>query len=362
MRLRRKLSVAGSSGVTDDTCKTAAFMKNKENILEIDGLRVYFHTDEGIVKAVDGISLDIPKDTTVCIVGESGCGKSVTGMTIMRLLKEPPAKIEEGRISLNLDDRVVDIAKMNNDSMRKIRGREIAMIFQEPMTSLNPVFTIGEQLMEGILLHRPDIENARLKETVIELLKTVGISRPEEIVKSYPHELSGGMKQRIVIAMALSCEPKLIIADEPTTALDVTIQAQVLELMRELKKRSKTSIILITHDLGVVAEMADMVVVMYAGRIVEEGTVSDIFKNPLHPYTRGLMKARPSVVADKKERLFSIEGSVPSPVGLPDYCYFKNRCDRTSEELCSGEYPQLINVTKTHKVSCHVVHKETGNE
>lgn len=336
-----------------------AVMNNTDNILEIDNLRVYFHTDEGIVKAVDGVSLDIPRNKTIGVVGESGCGKSVTSMTIMRLLQEPPAKIEEGEIRLNLGERTVDIAKMNKDSMRKIRGKEVAMIFQEPMTSLNPVFTIGEQLMEGIVLHRPDISNADLKNKVIELLKTVGISRPEEIVKSYPHELSGGMKQRIVIAMALSCEPKLIIADEPTTALDVTIQAQVLELMRELKERIKTSILLITHDLGVVAEMADIVVVMYAGRIVEQGTVYEIFENPLHPYTRGLMKARPSA-AGKADRLFSIAGSVPSPVGLPKYCYFRNRCD-SSEELCEGDYPELISVTPTHKVSCYVAHKEKNN-
>ncbi len=336
----------------------AAVMNDEDNILEIDNLRVYFHTDEGVVKAVDGVSLDIPKNATVGIVGESGCGKSVTSMTIMRLLQEPPAKIEEGEIRLNLGEKTVDIAKMNKDSMRKIRGKEVAMIFQEPMTSLNPVFTIGEQLMEGIVLHRPDISNAELKDKVIELLKTVGISRPEEIVKSYPHELSGGMKQRVVIAMALSCEPKLIIADEPTTALDVTIQAQVLELMRELKERIKTSIMLITHDLGVVAEMADIVVVMYAGRIVEQGTVYEIFENPLHPYTRGLMKARPS--AGKTDRLFSIAGNVPSPVGLPKYCYFRNRCD-SSEELCEGDYPELISVTPTHKVSCYVAHKERQN-
>jgi len=355
MRLRKR--DAGVSSSTDATA--AATMKNMNNILEIDGLRVYFHTDEGVVKAVDGVSLDVPKNTTVGIVGESGCGKSVTSMTIMRLLKEPPAKIEEGEIRLNLGEKAVDISKMNNDSMRKIRGREVAMIFQEPMTSLNPVFTIGEQLMEGIVLHRPDIANGELKNKVIELLKTVGISRPEEIVKSYPHELSGGMKQRVVIAMALSCEPKLIIADEPTTALDVTIQAQVLELMRELKERLKTSIMLITHDLGVVAEMADIVVVMYAGRIVEQGTVHEIFENPLHPYTRGLMKARPSA-ANKTERLFSIAGSVPSPVGLPKYCYFKNRCD-SSEELCEGDYPELVSVTPTHKVSCYVAHKERDN-
>lgn len=334
-------------------------MKDNDNILEIDNLKVYFHTDEGVVKAVDGVSLDIPKNATVGIVGESGCGKSVTSMTIMRLLQEPPAKIEAGEIRLNLGDDTVDIVKMSKDSLRKIRGKEVAMIFQEPMTSLNPVFTIGEQLMEGILLHQPKIANAELKSKVIDLLKTVGISRPEEIIKSYPHELSGGMKQRVVIAMALSCEPKLIIADEPTTALDVTIQAQVLELMRELKERVQTSIMLITHDLGVVAEMADIVVVMYAGRVVEQGTVFEIFENPLHPYTRGLMKARPSV-ANKTDRLFSIAGNVPSPVGLPDYCYFKNRCD-LNEDICEGDYPELISVTPTHKVSCYVAHKERAN-
>lgn len=339
--------------------EASANMKDSSNVLEIDDLKVHFFTDDGVVKAVDGISLDIPKNTTVGIVGESGCGKSVTSMSIMRLLQEPPASIVGGEIRLNLGDDALDLAKMNKDSMRRIRGKEVAMIFQEPMTSLNPVFTIGEQLMEGILVHRPDIGNAELKGKVIELLKMVGISRSEEIVKSYPHELSGGMKQRVVIAMALSCEPRLIIADEPTTALDVTIQAQVLELMRELKDRIHTSIMLITHDLGVVAEMAEMVVVMYAGRIVEQGTVYEIFENPLHPYTRGLMKARPTK-DNKSKRLYSIEGNVPSPVGLPDYCYFHNRCEE-SEEDCKNEYPTLVSVTPTHKVSCYVANKENKN-
>ena len=236
--------------------------------------------------------------------------------------------------------------------MREIRGKNIAMIFQEPMTSLNPVFTIGEQMQEGILVHEPGIGRKELADRVISLLEMVGIARPEGIVKSYPHELSGGMKQRVVIAMALSLNPSLVIADEPTTALDVTIQAQVLELMRDLKHKTKASIMLITHDLGVVAEMADYVVVMYAGRVVEQGTVMEIFKDPRHPYTRGLLKSRPSADASAS-RLFSISGNVPNPIGLPDYCYFKNRCD-TACESCEGVYPALREITPTHKVSCHV--------
>lgn len=332
------------------SCDT--IMKDKNNILEIDNLQVYFETESGIVKAVDGVTIDIPKNSTIGIVGESGCGKSVTSLTTMRLLQEPPGKICGGEIRLNLGDGAIDIAKASQEKMREIRGKNIAMIFQEPMTSLNPVFTIGEQMQEGILVHEPGITRKELADRVISLLKMVGIARPEGIVKSYPHELSGGMKQRVVIAMALSLNPSLIIADEPTTALDVTIQAQVLELMRGLKQKTEASIMLITHDLGVVAEMADYVVVMYAGRVVEQGTVMEIFKDPRHPYTRGLLKSRPS--ADSaSERLFSISGNVPNPVGLPNYCYFKNRCD-TACDSCEGEYPVLREITPTHKVSCHV--------
>lgn len=332
------------------SCDT--IMKDKNNILEIDNLQVYFETESGIVKAVDGVTIDIPKNSTIGIVGESGCGKSVTSLTTMRLLQEPPGKICGGEIRLNLGNGAIDIAKASQEKMREIRGKNIAMIFQEPMTSLNPVFTIGEQMQEGILVHEPGITRKELADRVISLLKMVGIARPEGIVKSYPHELSGGMKQRVVIAMALSLNPSLIIADEPTTALDVTIQAQVLELMRGLKQKTEASIMLITHDLGVVAEMADYVVVMYAGRVVEQGTVMEIFKDPRHPYTRGLLKSRPS--ADSaSERLFSISGNVPNPVGLPNYCYFKNRCD-TACDSCEGEYPVLREITPTHKVSCHV--------
>lgn len=332
------------------SCDTV--MKDKNNILEIDNLQVYFETEAGIVKAVDGVTIDIPKNATIGIVGESGCGKSVTSLTTMRLLQEPPGKICGGEIRLNLGDEAIDIAKATQEKMREIRGKNIAMIFQEPMTSLNPVFTIGEQMQEGILVHEPGISRKELADRVISLLKMVGIARPEGIVKSYPHELSGGMKQRVVIAMALSLNPSLIIADEPTTALDVTIQAQVLELMRDLKNKTSASIMLITHDLGVVAEMADYVVVMYAGRVVEQGTVMEIFKDPRHPYTRGLLKSRPSAT-EPTERLFSIAGNVPNPVGLPNYCYFKNRCD-TACDSCEGEYPALREITPTHKVSCHV--------
>lgn len=331
-------------------CST--IMRNTNNILEIDNLKVYFSVEGEVIKAVDGVSIDIPKSSTIGIVGESGCGKSVTSLTTMRLLQEPPSRICGGEIRLNIGDGAIDIVRASQNKMREIRGKNIAMIFQEPMTSLNPVFTIGEQLQEAIVVHEPQIGREELTGRIVSLLKMVGIARPEGIIKSYPHELSGGMKQRIVIAMALSCNPSLIIADEPTTALDVTIQAQVLEIMRELKNKVNTSIMLITHDLGVVAEMADYVIVMYAGRVVEQGTVLEIFKDPRHPYTRGLLKSRPSANVSL-ERLFSISGNVPNPIGLPNYCYFKNRCD-TACDLCDGEYPVLREITPTHKVSCHV--------
>jgi len=332
-------------------------MRDTDNIIELDNLKTYFYTDAGTVKAVDGVSFDIPKGKTIGVVGESGCGKSVTSLSIMRLLQGPQGQIAGGKIRYNQDNRAIDLTKISNKEMQKIRGNEISMIFQEPMTSLNPIFTIGDQLSEPIELHNPEMSKEQVKNRVIELLKLVGIARAEGIIHNYPHELSGGMKQRVVIAMALSCSPRLIIADEPTTALDVTIQAQILDLLRDLKDKINASIMLITHDLGVVAEMADYVVVMYAGRVVEQGTVKEIFHDPKHPYTIGLMKSRP-VLNEEIGRLYSIPGNVPNPIGMPSHCFFKNRCEKCIEK-CAGDYPELISVTDTHKVSCHLYQKET---
>lgn len=327
-------------------------LKDESNILEIEDLHTFFYTDIGTVRAVDGVTFSIPKGKTVGVVGESGCGKSVTSLSVMRLLQEPQGQIASGEIRFRTNDgRVINIAKAPVREMEKIRGDMISMIFQEPMTTLNPVFTIGSQIQEVLKLHRKDLDRKGLMEKTFELIQLVGISNPERIYRMYPHELSGGMRQRIVIAMALACDPSLIIADEPTTALDVTIQAQILDLMRNLKDRIDASIMLITHDLGVVAEMADIVVVMYAGRIIEMGTTMDIFKNPLHPYTIGLMKSRPNMIG-ADEKLYSIPGNVPNPINLPDHCYFRNRCEKCIAS-CRGAYPELVSVSETHRVACH---------
>ncbi|MBC5624154.1 ABC transporter ATP-binding protein [Clostridium sp. NSJ-49] len=329
-------------------------MRDENNILEFHNLQTHFFTDTGTVKAVDGVSFDIPRGATVGVVGESGCGKSVTSLSIMRLLQGPQGQIVGGEIRFNnkSSGKAVDIAKLPLTEMQKLRGNEISMIFQEPMTSLNPVFTIGDQLAEPIMLHDPKMKKADVETRVIELLKLVGIANPEGIVNRYPHELSGGMKQRIVIAMALCCDPQLIVADEPTTALDVTIQAQILDLLRDLKDKINASIMLITHDLGVVASMCDYVVVMYAGRVIEKGTVHEIFKDPKHPYTIGLIKSLPSM-NEGNDKLYSIPGNVPNPINMPNHCYFKNRCDKCNDE-CFGDYPPIKEITQTHKVSCHL--------
>lgn len=329
-------------------------MEDSNNILEFHNLQTHFFTDTGTVKAVDGVSFGIKKGSTIGVVGESGCGKSVTSLSIMRLLQGPQGQIVGGEIRFNnkTTGKAIDITKLPLPEMQKIRGNEISMIFQEPMTSLNPVFTIGDQLAEPIVLHNPKMKKDEVEKKVIELLKLVGIADAEGIVDRYPHELSGGMKQRIVIAMALSCNPQLIIADEPTTALDVTIQAQVLDLLRDLKDKIDASIMLITHDLGVVASMCDYVVVMYAGRVIEKGTVHEIFKNPKHPYTIGLIKSLPSMNAGS-DKLYSIPGNVPNPINMPNHCYFKNRCEQCID-ICFGDYPNIKDITETHKVSCHL--------
>ena len=335
-------------------------MKNSDNIVEFDNLKTYFYTDTGTVKAVDGVSFEIPRGKTIGVVGESGCGKSVTSLSVMRLLQGPQGQISGGAIRYNQEkyNRSIDLTKLPIKEMEKIRGNEISMIFQEPMTTLNPVFTIGNQLSECIQLHNPKMPVEDVKKRALEVLELVGIKR-EGIYDNYPHELSGGMRQRVVIAMALACDPQLIIADEPTTALDVTIQAQILDLLRDLKDKINASIMLITHDLGVVAEMADYVVVMYAGKVVEQGTADDIFHNPMHPYTIGLMKSKP-MINQKIDRLYSIPGNVPNPINLPSHCYFKNRCE-SCVEACEGAYPELISITDTHKVSCYLSMNQNRN-
>ena len=334
-----------------DPSEYTAQMHDPNNVLEVDNLHTYFFTDIGTVKSVDGVSFDVPVGKTVGIVGESGCGKSVTSLSIMQLVQRPTGQIVEGEIRFAGSDMVYDIAKTPTRVMQKIRGNQIAMIFQEPMTSLNPIFRIGMQIEEVLKLHYPDWDKEKVKARTIEMLEMVGIANAEGVYRMYPHELSGGMRQRICIAMALACSPRLIIADEPTTALDVTIQAQILDLLRHLKDRINSSIMLITHDLGVIAEMADYVVVMYAGRIVEKGTVHDIFKNPSHPYTIGLMNSKP-VVGKKIDGLYCIPGKVPNPIAMPNYCYFRDRCEMRTEH-CDGAYPPVIQLSETHQCSCY---------
>ena len=397
-------------------------MKNDANILEIEDLNTYFFTDQGIVKAVNGVSFNIPKNTTVGIVGESGCGKSVTSMSVMRLLQGPQGQIysgsirfkaydykrdaegnpipklvtdengdyvytelldkkgnvkmnrrgealyvpmqekdEKGRPVFETEEKVYDIAKMPMREIHRIRGKQIAMIFQEPMTSLNPIFTIGEQLDEVTFIHTPGATKEMAKARSLEMLELVGIAMPERVYNAFPHELSGGMRQRVMISMALACDPRLIIADEPTTALDVTIQAQILDLLRDLKDRIDGSIMLITHDLGIIAEMADYVVVMYAGRVIEQGTVSEIFHNPMHPYTIGLQKSKPTMRSgNESDTLFNIPGNVPNPVNMPNHCFFKERCSQCVGK-CSGEYPCMVQVSPTHFVACHLYGEEQNN-
>ena len=395
-------------------------MDDDSNILEIEDLHTYFFTDQGIVKAVNGVSFNIPKGSTVGIVGESGCGKSVTSMSIMRLLQGPTGQIysgsirfkavdykrdehgnpipiykrksngkilfeevkdkygnpvynrdgsvkrvpvqatnESGALLFATEERVYDIAEMPMSEIHRLRGRQISMIFQEPMTSLNPVFTIGNQLDEVVFIHTPGATKEMAKKRSLEMLELVGIAAPERVYNAYPHELSGGMRQRVMISMALACDPRLIIADEPTTALDVTIQAQILDLLRDLKDRIDGSIMLITHDLGIIAEMADYVVVMYAGRIIERGTVQEIFHNPMHPYTIGLQKSKPTMDSDS-DTLFNIPGNVPNPVNMPKHCFFKERCGKCIGK-CSGDYPGMIQVSPTHYVACHLYGEEEAN-
>ena len=327
-------------------------MHDPNNAVEFDNLHTYFFTDTGVVKSVDGVTFSVPIGKTVGVVGESGCGKSVTSLSLMQLLQRPQGQVVEGEIRLNLGDKAYDVTKTPDSVMQHLRGNFVSMIFQEPMTALNPVFRIGDQLDEVIALHGEKGQTEeQVRERSIQLLEMVGIANSEGVYKNFPHELSGGMRQRVMIAMALACSPRLIIADEPTTALDVTIQAQILDLLRSLKDKINSSIMFITHDLGVIAEMADYVVVMYAGRVVEKGTAEEIFANPAHPYTIGLMASKP-VVGKKVDKLYSIPGKVPNPINMPDYCYFKDRCEMQVEKCC-GEYPHMIQLSPTHMVSCY---------
>ena len=320
-------------------------------LIEVRGLKTYFYTEDGIVRAVDGVDYVIEQEKTLGIVGESGCGKSVTALSIMGLVQIPPGKIEAGEILFHRDGKVMDLTKFNpkGREMRSIRGNEIAMIFQEPMTSLNPVYTIGNQIMEAIILHQK-LKKAPAKEKAVEMLRAVGIPLPEQRVNEYPHQLSGGMRQRAMIAMAMSCNPSLLIADEPTTALDVTIQAQVLELMNALREEFHASIQFITHDLGVIAGMVDDVVVMYLGRIVEASNVREVFHNAKHPYTQGLMHSIPSLAVDKT-RLEPIKGVVPDPFEVPPGCGFEPRCPHAME-ICKTKMPDLKEVAPGHTTAC----------
>ncbi|ADO77591.1 ABC transporter ATP-binding protein [Halanaerobium praevalens] len=318
---------------------------SKEALVEVNNLKTYFYTEEGVVKAVDGVDYEIYPGETLGIVGESGCGKSVTSLSIMRLVESPPGEIAGGEIKF----KGKDLTKISEKEMRQIRGNDISMIFQEPMTSLNPVYTVGDQIMEAIMLHKK-VNRKEAKKQAIDMLQKVGIPLPEQRVDEYPHQLSGGMRQRVMIAMALSCDPQLLIADEPTTALDVTIQAQILELMNSLKKSYGMSIMMITHDLGVIAEVSDRVAVMYAGKVVEYTDVDTLFADPKHPYTWGLMNSIPKLDKDV-DRLEAIPGSVPSPLNFPEGCKFNTRCP-LAEGKCYNEEPPLENAAEGHKVRC----------
>ena len=324
----------------------------QENVIEINSLKTFFYLEEGVFPAIDDITFNIKKNKTLGVVGESGCGKSVTALSIMRLI-ENPGKIVSGEIIFNkINNKNIDLLKINpmSKTMRSIRGNDISMIFQEPMTSMNPVFTIGDQIVEVIRLHKKYTYD-EAKQTAIKILKDVGIPSPEIKMNEYPHQQSGGIRQRAMIAMALSCNPLLLIADEPTTALDVTIQAQVLELMKTLQNNYNTSILFITHDLGVISEMCDDVIVMYMGKIVEQASVNDLFNNPKHPYTIGLMNSIPSIDSNNEKPLITIKGNVPNPFEITKGCKFQSRCPNVME-ICKNEEPKLTNVSNNHNTSC----------
>ncbi len=314
-------------------------------VLEVRNLKTHFHTDEGVVPAVDGVDFTLKKGKTLCVVGESGCGKSVTAYTVMRLIPMPPGKVESGEILY----KGKNLVKLTENEMRNIRGNEIAMIFQEPMTSLNPVYTIGNQIVEAIVLHQ-NVKQKEARQRAINMLTKVGIPDAEMRIDEYPHQMSGGMKQRVMIAMALSCNPEVLIADEPTTALDVTIQAQILDLLQHLQSTEGMSILLITHDLAVVAEVADEVLVMYASKVVEKAGVIEVFQNPKHPYTQGLIEAIPQL-GNRVDRLNEIPGHVPKPQNYPKGCHFADRCPHVMD-ICRQKDPGITEVFTDHYVSC----------
>lgn len=323
----------------------------EEQLLKVRNLKTYFYTEEGVVPAVDGLDFDLYPNETLAIVGESGCGKSVTSLSILQIVATPPGKIIDGSIEFEGED----LLKKSEKEMRKIRGNRISMIFQEPLTSLNPVFTVSQQICDILHLHQ-GLGKKEARAKALEMLKKVKIPSAEAVLDEYPHQLSGGMRQRVMIAMALACNPSILIADEPTTALDVTIQAQIMHLLSDLQKDNKTSIILITHDLGVVAQIAQRVMVMYAGKAVEYASVEDIFRNPLHPYTEGLLKSIP-MPTDKKDTLFSIKGNIPSPKDYPAGCRFSSRCDKCMKK-CPTQEPPLVEMPDGRKVRCWLYAQE----
>ena len=333
-------------------------MRNGTDVISVSDVKTYFYLDEGVLKALDGVTFRVGKEETLGLIGESGCGKSVTAQSILRIVPAP-GKIVGGTITLRQNGNVVDLTAMrsNGDQIRAIRGKEISMIFQEPMTSLSPIHTIGNQIEEAILLHKTPLK-AEARQLAIEMLGRVGIPNPAQRIDSYPHQLSGGLRQRAMIAMALSCNPKLLIADEPTTALDVTVQAQILELMKVLQKQFGMAILYITHSLGVIAEISDNVAVMYLGRIVEYSDVHTIFKRPLHPYTIDLLKSIPKVGRKAHTRLAAIKGSVPVPLNLPVECPFAPRCPQAMPGRCDSSVPALREVEPGHQVRCFLHHQE----
>ncbi|WP_447402512.1 ABC transporter ATP-binding protein [Lysinibacillus sp. fkY74-1] len=323
----------------------------QDTVLEVKNLQTYFYSSEGVAKAVDGVSFTLQKGETLGIVGESGCGKSMTSLSLLRLVPSPPGKIINGEILLNN----TDILKLSDEELRKIRGNKISMIFQEPMTSLNPVLSVGEQIAESIRLHQ-GLSRKEAWQKAVDMIRLVGIPAPEKRAKQEPYQLSGGMRQRIMIAMALACTPDVLIADEPTTALDVTIQAQIIDIIQNLQKQLGMSILFITHDLGVVAEICDKIAVMYAGQVVEEGTTDSLFEKPLHPYTNGLIQSLPKLYEDQEE-LSTIQGTVPSPYHYPSGCRYAERCPFATE-LCREKQPELLTIEPEKKVRCWMYSKE----
>jgi oligopeptide/dipeptide ABC transporter ATP-binding protein len=332
-------------------------MRVSDNVLEVEDLKTYFYVDEGTLKALDGVSFEIGKQETLGVIGESGCGKSVTARSILRIVPAP-GKTVGGTANLYTNgDAPKDLLQMkpSGEAIRAIRGKEISMIFQEPMTSLSPVHTVGNQIEEAILLHITK-DKGEAHKIALDMIDRVGIPNPPMMIKSYPHQLSGGLRQRMMIAMALSCNPKLLIADEPTTALDVTVQAQILELIKELQVEFGMSVMFITHDLGVIASVADRVAVMYLGRVVESAPVKELFRNPMHPYTTNLLKSVPRVGKERGKRLQAIRGMVPTPLNLPRQCPFMARCDQAMPGVCDKAMPELVSVTENHAVRCYLHH------